>query len=127
VSARVGCHSVSASAAVQVALEGLKNILSAGERLKEMPGSSSQNPYGLMLEEAGGLDLLENLQNHTTEDIAAKAVDILQSFFEAATDDNDAAMPAVGTAGMYDFGGGGAMQRDDSQTGAEASFNFGGL
>ena len=107
----------------QVALEGLKNILTAGERLKDMPGSSNQNQYGLLLEEAGGLDLLENLQNHTTEDIANKAVDILQSFFEAATDDNDQGMPAVGNAGMYNFGE--PMAKDDS--GGEASFNFGGV
>lgn len=103
---------------VQVALEGLKNILTAGERLKEMPGSTNQNAYGIMLEEAGGLDLLENLQNHTSEDIANKAIDILQSFFEAATDDNDGGMPNVGNQGMYDF------MKEESQSGGEASFNF---
>ena len=104
-----------------MALEGLKNILAAGERLKDMPGSTNQNAYGIMLEEAGGLDLLENLQNHTSEEIAAKAVEILQTFFEAATDDNDGGMPAVGNAGMYDF------MKEESQSGGEASFNFGGV
>lgn len=110
---------------MQVSLEGLKNVLEAGDRLKEMPGAASANPFGLLLEEAGGLDLLENLQNHTSEEVAAKAVEILQAYFEAATDDNDASMPAVGNAGMYAFGEG--MAKDDSQNGGEASFNFGGL
>ena len=63
---------------LQVALEGLKNILASGERLKDMPGSTNQNVYGVMLEEAGGLDLLENLQNHNVDEIANKALEILK-------------------------------------------------
>ena len=119
-----------------MSLEGLKNILAAGERLKDMPGSKNQNVYGLMLEEAGGLDLLENLQNHTSNDIAEKALEILTTYFEATTDvEGEGGVPAVGNQGMYDFnayGGGppaglGGMKTDDSQSGGEAAFNFGGV
>jgi importin subunit alpha-6/7 len=123
------CRHVTASLthciALQVALEGLKNILAAGEKQKDMPGSANTNTYGLILEEAGGLDLLESLQNHTQEEIANKAVDILSSYFEAATDDNETAAPGVGTQGMYDFAA--YPMNDESHSGGEASFNFGGV
>ena len=110
---------------LQVALEGLKNILGAGEKLKDMPGSDNTNAYGVLLEEAGGLDLLENLQNHTMEEIANKAVEVLQTYFEAASDDGEGG-PGVGEQGMYAFGEYQAMG-EDAQSGGEASFNFGGV
>lgn len=66
----------------QVALEGLKNILSAAEKLRALPGSNGENVYAAMLEDAGGLDLLENLQNHSSQEISSKAVEILSTFFE---------------------------------------------
>lgn len=118
------CVQRSRGCAAQVALEGLKNILAAGEKHKDMPGSANTNAYSVLLEDAGGLDLLEGLQNHQSEEIASKAVDILSTYFEAATDDNDGAMPAVGQQGMYQFP---QASMDDSQSGAEASFNFGGV
>lgn len=65
-----------------MALEGLKNILSAAEKLRALPGSNGENVYAVMLEDAGGLDLLENLQNHSSEDVSSKAVEILSTFFE---------------------------------------------
>jgi importin subunit alpha-6/7 len=105
-------------------MEGLKNILAAGERLRDMPGSANTNTYSVLLEDAGGLDLLENLQNHPSEDIASKAVEILSTYFEAATDDNEAAIPAIGGQGMYQFPASG-MENSGSE--AEASFNFGGV
>jgi hypothetical protein len=109
---------------LQVAMEGIKNILAAGERLRDMPGSTNTNAYSIILESSGGLDLLENLQNHQSEDIASRAVEILSTYFEAATDDNDAAVPAIGGQGMYQFPASG-MENSGSE--AEASFNFGGV
>ena len=67
---------------LQVALEGLKNILSAAEKLRALPGSNGENVYAVMLEDAGGLDLLENLHNHSSDDVSSKAVEILSTLFE---------------------------------------------
>jgi importin subunit alpha-6/7 len=107
-------------------MEGIKNILAAGERLRDMPGSANTNTFSVMLEDAGGLDLLENLQSHQSEDVSSRAVEILSTYFEAATDDNDAAVPAIGGQGMYQFpSGAGGMENSGSE--AEASFNFGGV
>jgi importin subunit alpha-6/7 len=109
---------------VQVALEGLKNILAAAEKLRSMPGSSGENVYAIILEDAGGLDLLENLQNHSSEEISSKAVEILSTFFEVLPEDENS-MPNVDQAGMFNFSGQGmdASNASDVQT----SFNFGGL
>jgi hypothetical protein len=46
---------------ISVALEGLENILKAGEKDK---GATGVNPYATAIEEADGLDKLEALQNH---------------------------------------------------------------
>merc|ERR1711988_100413 len=60
---------------VSVCLEGISNILQAGET------DSNDNPYALLLEQSGGLDKVEALQEHGNEKIYEKAVDVLESFF----------------------------------------------
>jgi hypothetical protein len=84
-----------------------------------MPGTASANPYSLIVEDAGALDLLEHLQDHQSEDISCKATEILSSYFEAASDDNGAVVPDLGQQGMYAFP---AAARDMSQ--AEGTFDF---
>eukprot|EP00892_Ulva_mutabilis_P006136 jgi/Ulvmu1/3895/UM018_0116.1 len=109
---------------VQVALEGLKNILSAAEKLRSLPGSNGENVYAVILEDAGGLDLLENLQNHSSDEISAKAVEILSTFFEVLPEDENA-VPVVDSAGMFNFTGQGMDTSGNSD--GQTSFNFGGL
>lgn len=109
---------------VQVALEGLKNILAAAEKLRSLPGSNGENVYAVILEDAGGLDLLENLQNHSSEEISTKAVEILSTFFEVLPEDENA-VPVVDSAGMFNFAGQGMDTSGNSD--GQTSFNFGGL
>jgi hypothetical protein len=47
---------------VTVALEGLENILKAGEAAAKAPGGGGQNPYAQLVEDAEGLDKIEALQ-----------------------------------------------------------------
>jgi hypothetical protein len=47
---------------VTVALEGLENILKAGEAAAKAPGGDGQNPYAQLVEDAEGLDRIEALQ-----------------------------------------------------------------
>ena len=52
--------------------------LKVGEAEKELGGPEGNNPYATQIDEAGGLDRIEQLQNHTAEDIYEKAVSILE-------------------------------------------------
>ncbi|XP_010474848.1 PREDICTED: importin subunit alpha-6 [Camelina sativa] len=61
---------------VTVTLEGLENILKVGEA-----DAVEDNVYAQMIDEAGGLEKIENLQSHDNNDIYEKAVKILESFW----------------------------------------------
>nr|GLL30606.1 hypothetical protein DM860_011857 [Ipomoea trifida] len=63
---------------VTVCLEGLQNILKIGEAEKDADGV---NKFGQLIEEADGLDKLENLQSHDNHDIYDKAVKILEAYW----------------------------------------------
>jgi importin subunit alpha-1 len=65
---------------IKVILEGLENILEIGEKFKL---SNNKNPYTFVLEESGGLEKIENLQQHPNDEIYEHAVKILESFFGA--------------------------------------------
>ena len=61
--------------AVVVVLDGLTNILAAAEKMGEV------ERVAIMIEEAGGLDKLENLQQHENEKVYQKAVAMIDNFF----------------------------------------------
>jgi len=62
---------------ISVALEALNNILKSGALHLEADGT---NTYCRLIEEAGGLDKLEQLQDHASEDVYMKSYSILQYF-----------------------------------------------
>ena len=65
-----------------VALEGLENILKVGDM--EMKQTHAQvNTHANFIDEAQGLDKIENLQNHENQDIYDKAVKILETYYGA--------------------------------------------
>ena len=47
-------------------------VLQVGEAEKELGGPGATNPYARLVDEAEGLDKIEELQNHTNEDIYEK-------------------------------------------------------
>uniref|UniRef100_A0A673C8Y6 Importin subunit alpha n=1 Tax=Sphaeramia orbicularis TaxID=375764 RepID=A0A673C8Y6_9TELE len=77
---------------VQVALNGLENILRLGELEAKRGGGI--NTYCALIEEAYGLDKLEFLQGHENQEIYQKAFDLIERYFN--TEDEDPSLaPAV--------------------------------
>lgn len=113
---------------IQVALDGLENILKVGEMDKEaaQPGEPAVNRYALFIEEAGGMEKIHDCQNNANEEIYMKAYNIIEKYFsdedEAAGDIDELAPQqtqtgfALGTApqqpGGFNFANGGADSMD---------------
>lgn len=71
---------------VQVALNGLENILRLGEQESKQNGIGI-NPYCALIEEAYGLDKIEFLQSHENQEIYQKAFDLIEHYFGVEDDD----------------------------------------
>ncbi|KAI7860797.1 armadillo-type protein [Circinella umbellata] len=71
-----------------VALDGLENILRAGE-YERMHSDDGLNPYALMIEECGGVDHIHALQSHDNEEIYKKSFNIIDKFFSDDDEDED--------------------------------------
>eukprot|EP00127_Corallochytrium_limacisporum_P001618 Clim_evm15s70 gene=Clim_evmTU15s70 len=87
---------------IQVALDGLENILKVGQ--KEAQFNTGKNIYALMIEDCNGLQKIEDLQDHANEDIYKKSYEIIDHFFSAEEDDPDLNPQTQGN--QYAFGGG---------------------
>ncbi|KAL6244102.1 Importin subunit alpha-1 [Rhinocladiella similis] len=76
---------------IQVALDGLENILKVGEMDKESADQRAPeaqvNRYALFIEEAGGMEKIHDCQNNANEEIYMKAYNIIERYF---SDDEDA-------------------------------------
>ncbi|KAI3438906.1 hypothetical protein D9Q98_001320 [Chlorella vulgaris] len=105
---------------VTVALEGLENILKVGEAEKELGGATGTNPFAQLVDEAEGLDKIEDLQNHSNEDIYEKAVAILEAYFDVEDGEEENLAPAV-EGGTYAFG---APQAFGAAAAPAGGFNF---
>ncbi|KAF3782768.1 Importin subunit alpha-2 [Nymphaea thermarum] len=66
---------------VTVCLEGLENILKVGEAEKNMGNTGGVNLYAQLIDDAEGLDKIENLQSHDNTEIYEKAVKILETYW----------------------------------------------
>ncbi|XP_004860228.1 importin subunit alpha-6 [Heterocephalus glaber] len=71
---------------VQVALNGLENILRLGEQESKQNGVGI-NSYCALIEEAYGLDKIEFLQSHENQEIYQKAFDLIEHYFGVEEDD----------------------------------------
>lgn len=104
------CDLLTASDArvVTVALEGLENILKIGQ--KDAQESNGINRYATQIEEAEGLEKIEQLQRHHNHDIYEKAVKILENYFAAEEEDTQLAPGMDVSQQTYSFGTSNAMQ-----------------
>lgn len=102
-----------------VALEGLENILRVGKAEKEMAGPHGVNQYAQFIEEAEGVDKIEDLQEHSNQDIYDKSINILEEYFEIEEEEVENLAPQIdSSAGTYTFA-------PQSGSGAPAGgFNF---
>lgn len=71
---------------IQVALNGLDNILRVGDAIAKSSGKTV-NPYAAILEECGGLDKIEFLQSHENTEVYQKAFEIIEKYFGLEEDD----------------------------------------
>ncbi|KAB2003297.1 hypothetical protein ERO13_D11G116800v2 [Gossypium hirsutum] len=88
---------------VTVCLEGLENILKVGEAEKNLGHTGDVNLYAQLIDDAEGLEKIENLQSHDNNEIYEKAVKILETYW---VEDEDEALP-TGDASQpgFQFGG----------------------
>ncbi|KAH7676484.1 Importin subunit alpha protein [Dioscorea alata] len=99
---------------VTVCLEGLENILKVGEAEKNLGASGDVNIYAQMIDDAEGLEKIENLQSHDNTEIYEKAVKILETYWLEEEDEmptGDAPQPGFFTGeqpaappGGFNFG-----------------------
>lgn len=101
-------------------------VRQVGEIEKNLGDLGAGNPYAALIDEAEGLDKIEELQNHNNEEIYEKAVNILETFFDVEEGEVENLAPGVdANQGTYVFGGG-QMQGQDGGFGQPSSnFTFG--
>ena len=87
---------------IQVALDGLDNILKVGEMDKQAGGPGAVNTYAQFVEEAGGMVTIHNLQQHDNLDIYKKAFNIMDKYFPDDEDvDAGIGAPQVDASGAF--------------------------
>lgn len=89
--------------------------MKVGEAEKNLNNTVDVNPYAQMIDDAEGLEKIENLQSHDNTEIYEKAVKILETYW---LEDEDETMPP-GTASQAGFNFG------DRPAVPSGGFNFG--
>ncbi len=101
---------------IQIALDGLENILKVGD-MDRASAFGSENHMATFLEEAGGLEKITALQMHENMDIYKKCYNIVDKYFSEEEDGDTGIAAEVDQTGTFSFGG----QMEIPQGG----FNFG--
>uniref|UniRef100_A0A8C8CNJ0 Importin subunit alpha n=1 Tax=Oncorhynchus tshawytscha TaxID=74940 RepID=A0A8C8CNJ0_ONCTS len=88
--------SVKDSQVVQVVLDGLKNVL--------IMAGDEASTIAEIIEESGGLEKIENLQQHENEDIYKLAFEIIDQYFSGDDIDEDPSLiPEATQGGTFNF------------------------
>lgn len=109
---------------IQVALDGLENILKVGDLDKQAAGDGpdSINRYALFIEECGGMEKIHDCQTNANEEIYMKAYNIIEKYFSDEDENADEAMGQPGQPGQqFGFGANGAQQSGGFNFGANGS------
>lgn len=88
---------------VTVCLEGLENILKVGEAEKNLGHTGEVNLYAQLIDDAEGLEKIENLQSHDNTEIYEKAVKILETYW--VEDEDEPLPPGDAAQSGFQFGG----------------------
>jgi hypothetical protein len=83
-----------------VLLQSLTRILECGEQHFNEGGV---NLFVEVVEEAGGLQVLENLQRHPNSVVYEMALGLLEGFFELETDESDELVRAIKECSQFSF------------------------
>lgn len=105
---------------ITVCLEALRHILKHGQNEAQSGRSGSSNAYADLVEDADGLDKIEQLQEHASVKVYELAVDIIEKYFseDAGESENFGSGPAFFGAQQQPFG--------KADVGAPQPFSFGG-
>ncbi|KAK6421973.1 Importin subunit alpha-1 [Elasticomyces elasticus] len=114
---------------IQVALDGLENILKVGDMDKEAAEGTSETPvnkYALFIEDCSGMEKIHDCQNNSNEEIYMKAYTIIEKYF--SDDDGDAEVndlaPQQGQDGQFGFGAQQQGQNFNFANGADNSMEM---
>jgi importin subunit alpha-6/7 len=102
---------------VTIALEGLENILKVGD--EEAKATGTTNQMALLISEAEGLGKMEDLQQHSNNDIYEKAIKILETYFGVEDEEEMVALAPTEQGGQFGFG-------MDQQQPPQGGFDFSG-
>mmetsp|Transcript_2250 Transcript_2250/g.3524 ORF Transcript_2250/g.3524 Transcript_2250/m.3524 type:complete len:557 (+) Transcript_2250:106-1776(+) len=108
--------SVNDSKIVTIALEGLENILKVGEEDAKTTGHNQMATY---VSEAEGLTKIEELQQHSNNDIYEKCIKILETYFGVEDEEEMTDLRPQTEDGQFQFG-------MDNQQGGAGGFDFSG-
>ena len=86
---------------IQVALDGLENLLKVGEHDKMQ--TNNTNEIALFIEEAGGMEKIHNLQMHDNSEIYKKAYGIIDRYFNDEDEEDQAIAAGVDESGNFTF------------------------
>uniref|UniRef100_A0A0D6R6I4 Importin subunit alpha n=1 Tax=Araucaria cunninghamii TaxID=56994 RepID=A0A0D6R6I4_ARACU len=89
---------------VTVCLEGLENILKVGEAEKNLGNTGEVNVYAQYIDDAEGLEKIENLQSHDNNEIYEKAVKILETYWLEDDEGDQNAAPSTDGQIAFNFG-----------------------
>jgi len=93
-----------------VALDAIDNILKIGHKIGQLNSENSNDSWGGnafcdAVDECGGLDAIEELQQHENEDVYDKCVNILKNYFDSEEDEDAGMAPQVNTStDQFSFG-----------------------
>ncbi|KAG4301947.1 hypothetical protein PCANB_001952 [Pneumocystis canis] len=87
---------------IQVALDGLENILKIGELDKENNGGL--NRFALYIEEAGGMEKIHNLQQNSNQEIYLKSYNIIEKYFNDDDEEIDSRLEPQVQGHTFGFG-----------------------
>ncbi|KAF7495561.1 Importin subunit alpha-7 [Sarcoptes scabiei] len=85
---------------ISVALNGIENMLKVGELIKNE--NNGLNPCALAVEQCGGLDKIEMLQEYVNVDVYRKVFSIIETYF--ADEDDDSKMGPTIQNDQFQFG-----------------------
>lgn len=88
---------------IQVALNGLENIIKSGQTQAGTPGFEDGNKYAVIVEECGGLDKIEYLQSHENPEIYQRAFNLIEKYFGNEDTDTNIDPGVDATNQQYQF------------------------
>ena len=106
---------------VTIALKGIENILRVGK--EEARALNAPNQMAIYVIEAEGLEKIEDLQQHSNDDIYDKSIKMLETYFGVEEEEEMTTVaPMTAEGNQFQFG----MTQPPSQGGGGGGFDFSG-